>query len=134
MTTSNSIYKFKSAINGILLMGIIILLLSSCYYDNEEELYPASNSTCDTSIVTYANKIAPILQQNCTNCHSGAAPSGNIDLTTYANVSPYALNGKLYGSVAHLAGYIAMPSASVSVSSCDISKIKSWIDSGSKNN
>jgi len=58
----------------------------------------------------------------------------DLDLTTHANVSKYALNGKLYGSVAHLAGYIAMPSASLSISSCDISKIKSWIDSGSKNN
>jgi hypothetical protein len=134
MTTSNSIYKFKSAINGILLMGIIILLLSSCYYDNEEELYPASNSTCDTSIVTYANKIAPILQQNCTNCHSGAAPSGNIDLTTYANVFAYAQDGSLYGSVSFNPNYKSMPQGAPKMSDCNIAAIRIWVDAGAPNN
>jgi len=94
----------------------------------------ASGTACITTNMSFAKDITPILQASCTGCHSGTKPQGAIDLTTYANVSPYALNGKLYGSVAHLAGYIAMPSASVSISSCDISKIKSWIDSGSKNN
>jgi len=94
----------------------------------------ASGTACITTNMSYSKDIAPILQASCTGCHSGTKPQGSIDLTTYANVSPYALNGKLYGSVAHLAAYIAMPSASVSISSCEISKIKSWIDSGSKNN
>jgi uncharacterized membrane protein len=94
----------------------------------------ASGTACITTNISFAKDITPILQASCTGCHSGTKPQGAIDLTTYANVSPYALNGKLYGSVAHLAGYIAMPSASVSISSCEISKIKSWIDSGSKNN
>lgn len=94
----------------------------------------ASGTACITTNMSYAKDITPILQTSCTGCHSGTKPQGAIDLTTYANVYTYALNGKLYGSVAHLAGYIAMPSASVSISSCEISKIKSWIDSGSKNN
>lgn len=94
----------------------------------------ASGTACITTNMSYAKDITPILQASCTGCHSGTKPQGAIDLTTYANVYTYALNGKLYGSVAHLAGYIAMPSASVSISSCEISKIKSWIDSGSKNN
>jgi len=94
----------------------------------------ASGTACITTNMSYAKDITPVLQASCTGCHSGTKPQGAIDLTTFANVSKYALNGKLYGSVAHLAGFIAMPSASVSISSCDISKIKSWIDSGSKNN
>lgn len=94
----------------------------------------ASGTACITTNMSYAKDITPILQASCTGCHSGTKPQGAIDLTTYANVSKYALNGKLYGSVAHLTGYIAMPSASVSISSCEISKIKSRIDSGSKNN
>ena len=94
----------------------------------------ASGTACITTNMSFAKDITPILQSSCTGCHSGTKPQGAIDLTTYANVYTYALNGKLYGSVAHLAGYIAMPSANVSISSCEISKIKSWIDSGSKNN
>jgi hypothetical protein len=94
----------------------------------------ASGTSCLSNNMSYATDINPILQSSCTGCHSGTKPQGAIDLTTFANVSKYVLNGKLYGSVAHLAGYIAMPSASVSISTCQISKIKSWIDSGSKNN
>ena len=94
----------------------------------------ASGTACISTNMSYAKDITPILQASCTGCHSGTKPQGAIDLTTYVNVYKYALNGKLYGSVAHLAGYIAMPSASVSISTCEISKIKSWIDSGSKNN
>lgn len=94
----------------------------------------ASGTSCITTNMSYAKDITPILQASCTGCHSGTKPQGAIDLTTYANVSKYALNGKLYGSVAHISGFIAMPTASVSISTCDISKIKSWIDSGSKNN
>jgi uncharacterized membrane protein len=94
----------------------------------------ASGTACITTNISYAKDLVPILQASCTGCHSGTKPQGAIDLTTYANVYKYALNGKLYGSVAHIAGYIAMPSASVRISSCEISKIKSWIDSGSKNN
>ncbi len=94
----------------------------------------ASGTACITTNMSYAKDLVPILQASCTGCHSGTKPQGAIDLTTYANVYKYALNGKLYGSVAHLAGFIAMPSANVSISSCEISKIKSWIDSGSKNN
>ena len=91
-------------------------------------------SICDTISISFDKSIWPIVQNNCISCHNTTVPSGNVDLSTYDKIIPYVKNGKLYGSVAHLAGYIAMPSASVSISSCEISKIKSWIDSGSKNN
>jgi hypothetical protein len=94
----------------------------------------ASASNCVTTNVSFKSTIQPILVTNCTGCHSGAKPSGNIDLTTYIQVQKYAVNGKLYGSVAHQAGFIPMPSATSTLNSCELSQIKSWINSGSINN
>ncbi len=54
--------------------------------------------------------------------------------TTYTQVQKYAVNGKLYGSIAHQTGYIAMPSSTSSLSNCEINQIKSWITAGSLNN
>ena len=110
------------------------LLLGGCYYDVEEQLYPATGS-CDTAGVTYTSTILPLLQANgCTGCHSGGAPSGNISLTDYNNVRTVALNGKLYGAISHSAGFTPMPQGGNKMSSCNINKIKAWIDAGAANN
>jgi hypothetical protein len=94
----------------------------------------ASALNCVTTNISYVAIVAPILKQNCTGCHSGISPSGAIDLSTYTNVTKYISNGKLYGSISHSPGYVPMPSATASLSVCEISQIKSWIDAGSKNN
>jgi hypothetical protein len=118
---------------------IIIVLLASvfftgCYRDNETDLYPV-NGSCETSGVTYATTVVPILQSNgCMSCHSGGAPSGNISLEGYVNVRSAAINGKLYGTINHSAGYSPMPQGGNKMSNCNINKIKAWIDSGSINN
>lgn len=115
----------------ILITGII---MSSCYRDVEELLYPAGGA-CDTTGVTYANTVVPLLQSNgCISCHSGGAPSGNIALDSYTSVKAAAQNGTLYGSISHFAGFSPMPQAGNKMSACNISKIKAWIDAGSVNN
>jgi hypothetical protein len=76
------------------LFSILALGLSSCYYDNEEELYPAV-ITCDTISVSYSSSVAPILTSSCNGCHSSASPSGGVVLDSYSQASVYALNGKL---------------------------------------
>lgn len=94
----------------------------------------ASASNCMTTNVSFKTVIQPILATNCTGCHSGTKPSGNIDLSTHANVQNYAANGKLYGSIVHQAGFIPMPSATTQLNSCEINQVKSWITAGSLNN
>lgn len=118
--------------------GLIIILsaiaLTSCYRDVEELLYPTSGN-CDTSAVTYNNTVAPLLQSTgCVSCHSGGAASGNIVLDSYASVKAVALSGKLYGTISHSAGFSPMPQGGNKMSSCNINKIKAWIDAGSVNN
>lgn len=67
------------------------------------------------------------------SCHAGTGPSGGISLDTYASVKTVANNGRLYGSISHASGYVAMPQSGT-MSSCDIKKIKAWIDAGAPNN
>ncbi|MFI5129891.1 MAG: hypothetical protein ACHQFX_07880 [Chitinophagales bacterium] len=115
----------------ILSAGIV---LSSCYYDKEEDLLPTAGA-CDITGVTYANAVQPLLQSNgCISCHSGSAPSGNISLNGYNNVKVVALNGKLYGAISHSAGYSPMPQGSNKMNTCNINLIKAWIDGGAVNN
>ncbi len=85
---------------------------------------------CDTSGVTYANFIAPLLSSHCTGCHSAINPQGGHQLTTYNLVKTAAENGVLYGAVAHLPGYLPMPNGGRSLSPCFVDKIKAWIDGG----
>jgi len=91
-------------------------------------------NTCDTTQFAYAANIKPLMSTYCTGCHGGATPSGTIDLTTYANVQTQANNGKLYGSVAHLAGFSAMPKNAAQMSDCQIKVIQKWVQAGAPNN
>lgn len=104
-------------------------------------LQGAENLTCDpdfegceTENISYAEFIEPLLLNNCVGCHSGSPPSGGIDLTTHENVATYALNGRLYGAIAHESGFSPMPQGADPLDSCFVDKIKSWIDEGAPNN
>lgn len=121
--------------NKLILFFIITLVVTTgCYYDKEDLLYPQSGN-CDTTNSTYSTVVQPALQTyGCVGCHSGPAPSGNILLTTYANINTYVQNGKLYGSITHNPGYSAMPQGGNKMNACTINKIKAWIDAGALNN
>ena len=120
--------------NQIIIVLLIVTTLTSCYRDNEKDLYPVTG-TCNTTTVTYTNSVAPLLQANgCIGCHSGAAPSGNISLQAYTTVRTVALNGKLLGAISHAAGFSPMPKGGTKMSDCSILKIKAWITAGSINN
>jgi hypothetical protein len=93
-----------------------------------------ASGNCVATNVSFANTVLPTLRTNCTGCHSGTTPSAGIDLNSYATVKVQAANGKLVGSISHTAGYIAMPSATVSISPCEISQIKAWVTEGTLNN
>jgi hypothetical protein len=92
------------------------------------------NVICDTAQFKYGANISGIMSGYCTGCHSGAAPSGNIDLSNYNAVKIQAANGKLVGSVTHSAGFIAMPQNANKLIDCQITQIKKWVAAGALNN
>lgn len=111
---------------------IISTLLSSCYYNNEEDLLGTSG--CATSNQSYKNDIVPILDFSCNACHSSFANQGNVALDTYAEVKKYAQSGALVGVMEHKSGYSPMPKNSAKLDTCNIAKVKAWIAQGTLNN
>lgn len=128
----------KNKIIWWLSAGVIgIVLISSCYYDKEELLYGGINGgpcTDTTGMVSYNQKVVPLLQQLCYSCHNAGFPSGGIVMGTYASDKQIAANGKLYGTINHSPGFSPMPQGMPRMSACLIATIKKWIDSGMPEN
>ena len=113
---------------------MFFFLITSCYYDNVEDLYPFEAYSCDTTNVTYTQTIAPIMAANCNVCHSGTNPQKNIITDNYTDLSIIAKNGQLWKSVSHDPSVVPMPNLGNQLSDCNLSKINIWIKSGSPNN
>lgn len=119
---------------SLLFLLLPLVVLSGCYYDNEETLYPGSANCTVPTTSTFSANILPLLNNRCNSCHSGSSPSGGIVLTSYTEVIKYVNNGSLMGSINHASGYSSMPKNSNKMSSCEIGTIQKWIDSGALNN
>ncbi|MCC6459044.1 MAG: hypothetical protein IT260_01155 [Saprospiraceae bacterium] len=89
-----------------------------------------SYGSCNTTGVTYTNFVSGLMANQCVGCHGGANPQGGLKLTNYAEVKASGQSGKLYGSIAHQAGYSAMPQGGTALSTCFTNKIKAWVDAG----
>lgn len=115
-----------------LLLGSV--LMNSCYYDNEEYLYPKTGqlTNCDTLNVTYHLDIAPIFANYCNGCHNAANPSGTVITDNHASLS--ANINKVSLAINHLPGAKAMPQGGGFLSICDRSKIRRWKNLGMPNN
>ncbi len=119
-------------LKNILLLIVSITTLQSCYYDKVENLL--GPNACDTNNVTYSNTISPMMNQYCTNCHSGSSASAGIDLVGYNNVKQYVDNGRLWGSMNHETSFSPMPKNAPKINECKLSQLKAWIDKGAVNN
>ena len=92
------------------------------------------NASCDTSNVTYSSSIKNIISNKCQGCHSSTSPAGGYDFSTYAGVKARINDGKLWGAVNQVAGYSAMPKNGNKLSTCELAKLKIWINAGAPNN
>jgi hypothetical protein len=110
------------------------IVLTSCYYDVEEELYPPTE--CQTANMSLQANIVPILERNCYVCHSSAAGpnNGNVILEGYSELIKYVNSGQLVGAINHASGFAAMPQNAAKLIDCDIAKIEQWIADGAPNN
>lgn len=82
---------------------------------------------CDTTSVTFASHIWPMMKTYCTGCHSPAAPADGIVIDGYDDVVGLAENGSLMGSVRWESGYAKMP-PNPQLSECLIEQLQQWID------
>jgi hypothetical protein len=114
----------------MMLIGAVVF--TSCYYDNEADLYPTTS--CQTSNMSYQSNIAPILERNCYVCHSAASNTADITLEGYDKLIGFVTSGRLLGAIRREAGYAPMPQNASMLIECDIAKIEQWIADGAPNN
>lgn len=112
----------------IIVIVILGLNLSACYYDKEETLYP-NKFVVDTSVVSYSAKVKPIMDGKCatSGCHDATA-AGSVKLTTYAEVFAKKERIKVRSIDEK-----TMPTAGP-LSSTEISTLQRWLDQGAQNN
>jgi len=127
---------FKMSIKRLLSLTsmFLLVLLSSCYYDKEEALYPAwpGSEVCDTaSAPTFSVNIQPIINKECTSCHSSSSPSAGLSLVTYENVTAAVNNNHLMEHVTE-SGYSVMPQSG-KMSDCKIAVLQRWVTNGMPN-
>ena len=89
---------------------------------------------CDSNVYTYSSAVSLIIQNKCQGCHSGSGAAGGISLETYSLIKTVALDGRLWGAVNHLPGYVAMPQNGNKLSDCELTQIRKWIDGGALQN
>ncbi len=131
MFTTNRTYNHRNKITG--LAFLLLLLISSCYYDKEDKLYDQyyANKNCDTTTVTYALTIQPIIAAKCatSGCHT-AGGSGNGNFDTYSGSKAKVDNGSFLNRTVVL---MNMP-VSAPLTACEMSQVKKWIQMGAPNN
>jgi hypothetical protein len=115
--------------------AIFLFFIVSCYYDNEEALYPSLSNTCDTTNVTYSGTVVSILSNNCYSCHSNknaASYGNNIRLENYADV--VANNVNISESIKQTGSISSMPKNGGKLRSCYITQFDIWVRKGMLNN
>ena len=117
-----------------LLVLMISLYGSGCYFDKENELYP--QGVCDTSDVKFSTAIQPIIQANCAvaECHVNPNPQAGILLSDYAGVKLIADDGTLLKTINHDPAVSPMPKNAAKLTDCQIRKITMWVNAGAPNN
>jgi len=121
----------------LIISALLLFLVTSCYYDNEEYLYPGNGGAigCDTTNVTYSGTIAPLLANTCNGCHYPASPFGSgIVLDNHTDLVAIINTGRFWGSINHESGYSPMPKGGAKLSDCNLLKIKKWIEDQALNN
>ena len=108
---------------------IFLFIIQSCYYDNEEELYPNTPS-CDTTNANFSQVIQPIINTNCaiSGCH--VPGTGRKDFSSYPGIKDVVDDGRLEDRV--IIQGIMPPTGPLN--DCDIMKIETWIENGAPDN
>lgn len=84
-----------------ILFSFTLCTVFSCSSDAISDL---TETDINTEIVTYTQKIKPIIDNHCINCHSANNPSANLRLDTYDNTRNAVLNKNLIERIQYTQG------------------------------
>lgn len=128
------LFKIQKIARSALMILLPMTLLTSCYYDRESELNPEMGTGCDTSMVTYAAHVVPLMAQHCNSCHSTARADAGVVTDTHQGILATVNNGSFMGSMRYLAGFSPMPKGAAQLTNCDLDILQKWIDNGALQN
>lgn len=125
----------------VLITSVLVLIgIAGCYNDKYDSLYPAPVVTCDTTSVSFANNVLPILNQYCNvagGCHDAAGQStSGFNFTTYPGIQNVATTAILVDDIKQTPskGDNAMPKGLPPIPQCDINIITAWVNQGALDN
>lgn len=131
-----------------ILIPIIAILITLCACTHKSATIkvvptPVAIDSCDTTTVSYATRVKPIIQANCYRCHGTAVTAGGgLDLEDFTTLKNYLENGfrgdgiygsKFYHCILHSVGALPMP-PTYKLDSCNRNTISRWIHEGAPNN
>jgi mono/diheme cytochrome c family protein len=90
--------------------------------------------SCDSTTFSYSAAIKLLISNFCVGCHSTTGASGGVDLSTYSGVKTKVSDGRLWGAINQLPGYVAMPQNGQRLTDCQLTQFKKWIAAGAPNN
>ncbi|MBM3918229.1 MAG: hypothetical protein FJ344_01815 [Sphingomonadales bacterium] len=110
----------------------VFLLLQSCYYDNEQDLYPVGSGGCDTLNLSYQTHILPIISSKCQSCHGSVSPNGSLSLMTHAQIK--AAEVKVRDRINRSPGDPQLMPKTDKLPACQIRQLELWYNDGAPNN
>jgi len=120
------------SLKPVKLFGILLFVLAvgfqSCYYDKYEDLHP---NGCDTSSITYAAHIKPIMDEQCGGCHNSSYNQQPL-LTTYDECKSAVEAGSVVDRIERPENDPSIMPPSGKMNQCRISFIKVWKSQGFK--
>lgn len=117
------------------LFASLVLLVQACYYDNEQDLYPAGggNGGCDTLNLSYQTHILPIMRSKCQSCHGSVSPRGDLSLMTHAQIKAAELKVRDRINRPPSGDTQLMPTSG-KLPICQIRQLELWYNQGAPNN
>ena len=115
---------------ALMLVLPALMLITSCEKVEYVTAEPIDPNLCDTTNVSYAEVIEPVLVEFCIECHNSGRSDAGVNLEGYDNVQTYALNGRLKSSMlGTMNSYVKGEGAD-----CKKQQIFAWIEQGAQNN
>ncbi len=118
-------FKLKKIINVVLFPFI---LFSGC--ENNVEENSEDNPVDCTEVETYyTENVAPILESNCTGCHSGPTPKAGLSLDSYSNVRAAIKTGDVLDRVTRVQGSPGfMPNGGTKLSDTNLEILQTFFE------
>lgn len=90
-----------------------------------------AENPCDSNGITYTKDIKWLITTNCLGCHSGSAPNGGVSLED--DETNGIIKDRILCCVSHGAGCKAMPPNGINLSSCEVAKVRAWVNASTTN-